>query len=215
MRSLLTGGSGVLGRALTPLLQEAGFEVLAPGHAELDLFDADTVREALTNVDVVYHLATRIPSRETQALPGAWDQNDRLRAGATRVLVDAALATNVATFVLPSITFIYPSEGMADEKTPLAPAAALGSMIEAEQQCQRFGATGRKALILRLGLLWGPGTASDTPDDRFGATLQIDDAGRALFAALSAPAGIYNVVGNGSRIVNQKFKAATGWRPQH
>ena len=67
--------------------------------------------------------------------------------------------------------------------------------------------------MLRFGLLWGPGAASDTPNQRYGSTLHVADAGSALFAALQVPAGVYNVVSDGGRIANERFKAATGWRP--
>ncbi len=213
MRILVTGGSGVLGRALIPILEDAGHEVMAPKHAELDLYDARAVHRALDGVDAVYHLATRIPHREAQSQPGAWDENNRLRSEASRVLVDAALAADVKAFVLPSVTFVYPAEGAVDEETPVAPAANLGSMMQAEAQCQRFAEAGRHGVVLRLGLLWGPGTGSEAPVDRYGATLHVAEAGRALAAALTAPSGVYNVVSDGERVANARFKAASGWRP--
>jgi nucleoside-diphosphate-sugar epimerase len=213
VRILVTGGTGVLGRVLIPLLNDAGHEVLAPGHADLDLFDAEAVRRAVEGVDAVYHLATRIPTGEARNQPGAWDENDRLRAVATPLLVDAANATSTATFILASVTFVYPAEGPADEVTPVTAQANLGSMMAAEAACQRFAAAGRTGVILRLGLLWGPGTGSDAPQDRYGATLEIHDAGRALAACLAIPSGVYNVVADGERVSNAKFKAASGWTP--
>jgi dTDP-4-dehydrorhamnose reductase len=39
MRVLITGGTGVLGRAFRPVAEGAGHEVAAPGRAGLDLFD--------------------------------------------------------------------------------------------------------------------------------------------------------------------------------
>ncbi|HTT38948.1 MAG TPA: NAD-dependent epimerase/dehydratase family protein [Burkholderiales bacterium] len=61
MRVLVTGGSGVLGRATIPRLAEAGHEVLAPRRAHLDLFDPPAIRRAVSAVEAVMHLATRIP----------------------------------------------------------------------------------------------------------------------------------------------------------
>lgn len=213
MRILVTGGSGVLGRQLIPLLTEAGHDVSAPRHAELDLYDPAAVRDALEGVGAVYHLATRIPSAATREQPGAWDENDRLRAEATRVLVDVALDAGAASFILPSVTFVYPAEGPADEETPATPAANLGSMIAAEVQCRRFADAGRRGVVLRLGLLWGPGTGSDAPFQRYGATLHVADAGAALKAALDVPSDVYNVVSDGQRVSNARFKAASGWQP--
>ena len=53
----------------------------------------------------------------------------------------------------------------------------------------------------------------DAPVNRYACTLHIEDAGRALAAALSLPSGIYNVVSDGERVSNARFKAATGWAP--
>jgi hypothetical protein len=55
----------------------------------------------------VLHLATRIPSEDRKRLPGAWDENDRLRAHATRLLVDGALATDAELIVVPTVAFVY------------------------------------------------------------------------------------------------------------
>ena len=52
----------------------------------------------------------------------------------------------------------------------------------------------------------GPGRSPNTLGDGY-------EAGAALFAAIEAPAGVYNVVSDGGRVSNQRFKNATGWRP--
>ena len=46
MRLLVTGGTGVLGRAFLPLAEAEGHQVSAPGRAELDLFDPAAVAAA-------------------------------------------------------------------------------------------------------------------------------------------------------------------------
>src|SRR5690606_16119065 len=110
-----------------------GHEVSAPSHEELDLFSPPDVLDAMRGVQAVFHLATRIPPPQRLAEPGAWDENDRLRSIATRVLVDAALQTSVETFILPSVTFVYPPEGAADEDTPVGSGQGrLQSMLDAE-----------------------------------------------------------------------------------
>ena len=214
MRVFVTGASGVLGRALLPLLEAAGHDVRAPGQHELDLFDAASVSEAVSGADAVYHLATRIPPREQRRDPAAWRENDRLRADAARLLVDAALAAGADVYVQPSVTFFYPADAEVDEDAPLREVPPhLESALAGEREAGRFARAGKRGVVLRLGSLDGPGTEYETPDPGASATLHIDDAGRALLAALDAPSGIYNVVRNGERVSNERFKRATGWRP--
>jgi nucleoside-diphosphate-sugar epimerase len=102
MRLLVTGGLGVLGCALLPLLEATGHEVSAPGPRELDLFDAGRVRAAVERVQGVFHLATHIPPTDRMGDREAWRENDRLRGDTSRLLVDAALAATVVTYVVPT-----------------------------------------------------------------------------------------------------------------
>jgi nucleoside-diphosphate-sugar epimerase len=91
--------------------------------------------------------------------------------------------------------------------------ATLRSALAAEQQAARFAAEGRRGVVLRLGLLDGPGTGHDQPNRGLGATLHTEDAGRALLEALTVPSGIYNVCRDGERVSNRRFADATGWHP--
>jgi nucleoside-diphosphate-sugar epimerase len=220
MRLLMTGGTGVLARASIPLLRDAGHDVDARGRGELDLFDPAAVRAAVGGADAVMHLATSIPPRDRQGDPEAWRMNDRLRSEVTPILVDAALEARVRRFVFPSIAFVYPATAPADESTSVAsPAPEFArSALAAEREVTRFTEAGRDGVILRLGLLYGPGTGSAVPSERFapyGATLRIEDAGAALAVSLDIPAGIYNVTSDGERISNRRLKEASGWRPRH
>jgi nucleoside-diphosphate-sugar epimerase len=217
LRVFMTGGSGVLGRAARPLLASAGHMVTAPGSRDLDLFAPAAVSAAVAGADAVMHLATRIPPRARASAPGAWAENDRLRTAATRILVDAALASTCAVFVVPTVTFVYPGgAGQVDEDTPVGEVPPhLRSALDAESQAERFTAAGRRGVVLRLGLLWGPGTGSDEPSPVYGATLHIASAGTALAAALTAAPGIYNVTDRGGPVSSARFTAATGWQPGH
>jgi nucleoside-diphosphate-sugar epimerase len=214
MRLLITGGTGVLGCALRPLAEAAGHELSMPRHEELDLFDSSAVADAVRDVDGVLHLATRIRSLEQVSDPDAWRENDRLRADASRILVDAAIAAGAEVYVQPTVTFVYPSDGPVSEGTPLREVLPiLRSALAAEQQAERFARAGGRGVVLRFGLLDGPGTWFEQPMGDFGATLHVSDAGRALLSALSLPSGIYNVCRDGERVSAERFTRAAGWRP--
>jgi nucleoside-diphosphate-sugar epimerase len=119
VRLLVTGGTGVLGRAFRPLAEAEGHQVSAPGRAELDLFDPAAVGTRMRGVDAVLHLATRIQPLEAMGQPWAWRENDRLRAEASAILVDAALAAEVKAYVQPTVTFVYPDGQPASEQTAI------------------------------------------------------------------------------------------------
>jgi nucleoside-diphosphate-sugar epimerase len=214
LRLLITGGTGVLGRALQPLAEAAGHVIAMPRHEELDLFDASAVADAVHAVDGVLHLATRIRSIEQISDPGAWRENDLLRADASRILVDAAIVAGAAVYVQPTVTFVYPTNGPVSEDTPVGEVLPiLRSALVAEQEAERFARAGGRGVVLRFGLLDGPGTWFDEPMRDFGATLHVSDAGRALLSALSLPSGIYNVCRGGERVSTERFTQAAGWHP--
>jgi nucleoside-diphosphate-sugar epimerase len=219
MRVLVTGGSGALGSASIPLLRDAGHTVDAPGRTELDLFDPVAVASAVADMDAIVHLATRIPPPDRLGDREAWGDTDRLRAEATPILVEAALAASVEWFLFPSIAFVYPEDGPVDESTAVAEEVPgiLLSALEAERHVARFDGDGRRGVVLRLGVLYGPSIGKPMPAEHwaaYGATLRIEDAGRAIAAAAEIPGGVYNVVSDGERVSNKRFEETAGWRPE-
>ena len=89
---------------VTPLdLRQQRFNTVMRGYdrAEVGAFLADAAEE--------YENALR--------------ENDRLRADASRLLVDVALAAAVDVYVVPTVTFVYP-DGDVDENTPLSESSA-------------------------------------------------------------------------------------------
>jgi nucleoside-diphosphate-sugar epimerase len=101
---------------------------------------------------------------------------------------------------------------LVSEDTPVGEVPPLlRSALAAEQQTERFARAGGRGVVLRLGLLDGPGTGEYPPMADFGATLHVSDAGRALLAALSLPSGIYNVCRDGERVSTERFTRAAGW----
>jgi nucleoside-diphosphate-sugar epimerase len=215
-RLLVTGGSGAIGSAFVPLARAECYDVDAPGRMDLDLYDRDAVSRAVAGAQAVVHLATRIRPLEDLGKPELWRENDRLRAEASRVLVDAALLTTVSTYVQPTVTFVYPNHRVVDEDTPIGQVAPiLRSALAAEAEATRFAAAGRRGVVLRFGLLDGPGTGHDERRPALAATIHVEDAARALIAALSVESGIYNVCRDDERVSNRKLKRASTWRPVH
>ena len=164
-------GNRVLGRSLRPVAEAAGHEFAMPGREELDLFDPSAVAEAVRGLDGVLHLATQIRSFEQLSDPEAWRENHRLRADASRILVDAALAAGLQVYVQPTVTFVYPADGPSPRTPPSA------------RSCRSWGPrwtpSGRpRASHAREAEAsccdWGCSTARDLVDEPmgdFGATL--------------------------------------------
>jgi nucleoside-diphosphate-sugar epimerase len=215
----------VLGRAALPELVGAGHRVrgVARSRAKadllerlgaepviVDLFDGDALKASLVGTDGVLHLATSIPPMRDMRKRSAWAVNDRLRAEATALLVDAALANGAGLFVSESITFPYAAAGDAwiTEDSPYAAGGWLWAAAALEAEVARFAGAGGRGIALRFASFVGPDAratdeALDTARRRiapvFGrrgdyvAAIHTDDAGRAVVAALDAPAGVYNV----------------------
>ena len=105
VRTLVTGGTGTLGRMLLPRLRNAGHEVVATSRSpppdgevawkQLDLADGTGVRQALTDVDVVIHTASS-PQGDTEAVD----------VDGTNRLLSAANDADVSNFVYMSIVGI-------------------------------------------------------------------------------------------------------------
>jgi nucleoside-diphosphate-sugar epimerase len=226
MRIFLTGATGVIGRRVIPLLIASGHKVTGAARtpakrqrleragataADVNLFDADSVRRALAGHEAVINLATHMPSSSWQMfLPGAWKENDRLRRDASANLVDAALACGVTKFIQESFAPTYPDCGdrWIEETTPIRPVRYNRTVLDAERAAERFTASGRVGVVLRFALFYGadgqftrelvdtvrrgfapmPGSP-----ESFISSVSHDDAAAAVVAALGVGAGVYNV----------------------
>ncbi|MEE9415686.1 MAG: NAD(P)H-binding protein, partial [Acidimicrobiales bacterium] len=130
-RVFISGGTGVIGRRVVPLLLTAGHQVTAIARTEtkaaalealgarpvqIDIFSKPQVLDEVADHDVVLHLATNIPTGSRAALKSAWRTNDRLRSEAAANLAAAAIQTDSKRYVGESITFPYVDLG--DEWIP-------------------------------------------------------------------------------------------------
>jgi len=80
MRILLTGGSGFIGRNILESELATDFEIVAPGHEEVDLLDDTSVRAYLrhSRFDVVIHGAARAGHRAAGAPERVLYENSRM-----------------------------------------------------------------------------------------------------------------------------------------
>jgi nucleoside-diphosphate-sugar epimerase len=226
MRVFIAGATGVVGRRLVPTLVAAGHQVTGPGRTperravlqgwgarpvEVDLFDADAVRRAVAEHDVVINLATHIPPSSRAFLPGAWLENDRIRRYVSANLAGAVLAGGASRFIQESFAPAYPdsADQWIGEETPLSPTRSNRSILDAEAAAHRVAAEGRIGIVLRFALFYGPDSdlVRDSlrfirngwapflgGPDGFISMVSHDDAATAVSAVLTAPAGTYNVV---------------------
>ena len=199
----VTGGTGVLGRGVVPLLVAAGHTVRASARSaaaserlrsmgaapvEVDLFDAEAVSRAVEGTDAILHLATSIPPVSRARRAGAWLENDRLRTDTTRFLVDAALAQGIPRVVTQSVTFTYADGGpdWLGEDSPIESAPNLDSTLELERQVARMNESGGTGVVVRFGAFYGP-EASHTID-------AVSMARRGIPATIGRPGAYVSVI---------------------
>ena len=181
MRVFLAGGTGAVGRQLTPRLVAAGHTVIAISRqaeradrlraagAEAvvcDVFDRtrliDVVRGA--SPDVIIHQLTDLPaSMNPRRLEAIYERNNRVRQEGTANLLAAARAAGVRRMIVQSMATWYRPEGGAiktesdplwtDAPEPLGTAVRTVSEMEAAV-LKEIPA----AIILRYGAFYGAGT---------------------------------------------------------
>ncbi|GAA1889093.1 NAD-dependent epimerase/dehydratase family protein [Streptantibioticus ferralitis] len=228
MRVFVAGATGAVGRLLVPLLLAAGHEVTgtsrsragvdrirAQGAAavQVNALDADGLRRAVAEAapEAVVHQLTDLADANGAA-------NSRLRREGTRNLVDACEAAGVGRVVAQSICWAYPpGDGPADESVPLDATASQprAAMVAAVRALEETASEAAVAVLLRYGILYGPGTwyapggavaaalegdpaarflGSVEADDAVSSFVHVADAAQAAVAALGWPGGPVNIV---------------------
>lgn len=180
---------------------------------EVSIFDRSALAEAFTGHDAVVNLATAIPPTNQFMAEKAWKENDQVRVEGSAAIVDAAISVGVECVVQESVSMLYPDSGSTwiDEDVPTDSFPMAQGNLAAEANANRFSDAGGRGIVLRFGWFYGPGA---THSEEFFAlarrhicvqmgwaggyvsSIHVADAGRAVAAALSAPAGIYNIVDN-------------------
>ena len=233
MRIFLAGAAGAIGRRLVPLLLRAGHQVTgttrSAGKAKelaqagvvpavLDIFDADGVSGAVlaARPAVVIQL-TDLPREFDQArISASYPNNARIRSEGTRNLIAAAQAAGARRFIVQSIAFAYAPGGEPHVETdPLNladPVRAITVRGAADMEQQGLTASGLDAIVLRYGLLYGPGTWYETPSHR--PALHVDAAAHAALRAVArGKSGVYNIADDDGAVSIAKARAELGFDP--
>ena len=163
---LVSGASGMIGRALVPFLQQCGHKVTRlgrrPDGPDSLVWDPDNQAldlSGLAPVDCIIHLAG------SNVAAGRWSARRRAeilnsRVCATRVLAEAAaqMSPRPAVFLSASGISCYAADGNAhDEASPTDTATFLGKVVAAwEAAADPARAAGIRVAHLRLGVVLSP-----------------------------------------------------------
>ena len=179
VRVVVSGGTGVIGRAAVRSLVAAGHDVDVLSRsaansaliAELgarprpgDLFDVASLEAAYAGAEVAVNLASHVPVGYAAAWPTAWRQNDALRAEAVANVVVAARAAGVRRVIQHSVSFLYADngDGWIREQDPIEITRVTEPCAVGESHALDFGTSSHAGVVLRFGTIVG-----DDPMTRF------------------------------------------------
>jgi nucleoside-diphosphate-sugar epimerase len=235
-RIFLAGASGAIGRRLTPLLLDAGHQVMGAtrsmANAEeiramgarpivVDVFDAERLRReiAAAQPTIVIHQLTDLPKGlDPRLMQDAIARNARLRDEGTRNLVQAALAAGAHRLIAQSIAWAY-----APGPEPHAEDDPLDIEAQGDRSISVRGVVALENLVLnspplegtvlRYGHLYGPGTGFTAADRS--APLHVDAAAWAASLAVDHPVpGVFNVAEPNEYVATAKARKELGWRAE-
>jgi nucleoside-diphosphate-sugar epimerase len=184
MRVFLAGGSGAIGRRLTPQLVARGHQVTATTTSQdkldglralgaepvvVDGLDAVGVGEAVARAEpdaVIHQMSALAGEADLRRFDGWFARTNELRTAGTEILLAAARATGAKRFVAQSYTGwpntreggpVKTEEDPLDSDPPPAQANSLAAIRTLERAVLEAPLEG---IVLRYGSLYGPG-ASD------------------------------------------------------
>jgi nucleoside-diphosphate-sugar epimerase len=172
VRVVVSGGTGVIGRAAVRSLLAAGHDVdvltrsaantvaieeLGARPRPGDLFDTATLELMYAGADAVVNLASHVPVGYAAAWPSSWRRNDELWTIAVANVVAAARAAGVRRVVQESVSFLYADHGDAwiTEQDPIEITRATEPAAVGESHVLDFASTSRVGVVLRFGMIVG------------------------------------------------------------
>jgi nucleoside-diphosphate-sugar epimerase len=231
-RIFLAGASGAIGRCLAPLLVANKWHVFGSTRSEskitrlkelgvepvvVDVFDASALKRLLAEIrpEVVIHQLTDLPyALEASQMTAALVRNARLRDEGTRNLVAAAVQVGARRLIAQSISFIYADGAKPHHETdPLLPVThpVYGETVQGVMSLERqVTEAPLEGIVLRYGLLYGPGTGFDAPIAP--GSVHVEAAAKAAELAITkGQRGIYNVTETDGTTSSEKAIRAFGW----
>lgn len=174
---LVTGATGFIGKHLVPFLQSKGHEVRCTVWQLIPDFNAEQVvvnrletqinwKEALSNIDVVIHLAARVHVLDVNKTLSS-EQFIEINSDATKQFAEQAAACGVKRFVFLSTIKVNGENTTIDkpftEKNIAQPQDIYAKSKQlAEQYLETIHqATGLETVILRPPLVYGPGVKAN------------------------------------------------------
>jgi len=172
MRVLITGGAGFIGRHIVEHFQDraevrvldnlrCGFKSNLSGlECELivgSILDRDLVREAMKDVDFVFHLAGMVSVPGSVQQPSEYDE---INVGGTAIVLEEATRARAKRLIFSSSAAIYGDNPTTPriEDMPAEPKSPYAtSKYEGEQHCCSFTDGGQLATVsLRYFNVFGP-----------------------------------------------------------
>lgn len=125
-RLFLTGGGGMVGRNIQDHAAAAGWQILAPRSAELDLTDAEAVQAyiAAQSPDLIIHSAGRVGGIQANMANPVAFLDENMAMG--RNVIMGARAAGVKRLINLASTCMYPREG----QNPLREESILTGQLE-------------------------------------------------------------------------------------
>jgi nucleoside-diphosphate-sugar epimerase len=216
-----------------PLLREAGHDVIGMTRSAdvareletagaravvVDVFDADALKRAVTapRPEIVMHQLTDLPRvlGDEAQLAAAYPRNARIRTEGTRNLVAAANAASARRFIVQSVAFAYaPGKEPYVETDPLnlVDGPRLVTVRAAADMERQVLDSGMEPVVLRYGLLYGPGTWSEGPARK--PPVHVDAAAQAALLALTGRPGIFNIADDVGTVSIEKARKEWGFDP--